>query len=102
MLFRSLVVDVRGVNGAVVAAVDAEEDLELLQVRLDGGQHVGVLQLAGKIAAVAADGAVHLAERGGCRGFVPEALEALLPRSEARRGGHGGVSTGGSGWLRSQ
>ena len=71
--------DLVGGDGAVVALVEREEEFQLLQIGFDRRAHIGILQLAGERGAVLGDGAMHLAQRGGARRFVLEALEALLP-----------------------
>jgi hypothetical protein len=71
--------DLAGVDHAVHAAVDREQPVKLLQVGLDRGLHVGVLQLGGEQLAVERARAMHLTERGGRGRLVLELGEPLLP-----------------------
>ena len=76
---RDLAMDVAGVDAFVVALVDLEHELKLADVGLDGGSHVGVLQLARKLAAVMGPGAVDLAEGRGRGGDRLEGRETRAP-----------------------
>ncbi|HEX2206561.1 MAG TPA: hypothetical protein VHG93_02705, partial [Longimicrobium sp.] len=71
--------DLAGVDGRVHAAVDGENPFELTQIRLHGGLHVRVLELAGQLLAVQRGRPVHLAEGGCGRGGELEGSEAALP-----------------------
>ncbi len=64
---------------AVVALVKPHRQLQLAQIGFDGGGHLGILQFAGEPGAVARDRAMHLAQRGGARRGMLEAVEAALP-----------------------
>jgi len=78
--------DLGGIDGRVHAAVDGEDQLQLLEVGLDCRGHVGILQLAGQLPPVMGNGPVDLTERGRGGRFVPEAREFLLPvGTELRR-----------------
>ena len=68
-----------GVDGRIHAPVQGEEHVELGEVRLHGGGHVGILQLAGEGAPLMAHRPMHLPERGGGGGMQIEGLEARLP-----------------------
>ena len=63
-----LLLDLARVDRRVHAAVDGEENVELGEVGLHGGGHVGILQLAGERLAVERGRPVHLPERGGAGG----------------------------------
>ncbi len=71
--------DLGGVDRRLHAPVDGEQHVELAEVRLHGGLHVGILQLDGQLGAVERAGAMHLAERGRRRRLLVEALEAGHP-----------------------
>ena len=71
--------DLGGVDRGIEALADGEQQLQLLQIGFDRRLHVGILQLAGKLCAVERARAMHLAERGGGRRLMLEALEFLLP-----------------------
>ena len=55
-------VDMLGGDGTVVAFVEPEDEFQLRKVRLDRRLHVGILQLAGKLAPIQRHGVVDLAE----------------------------------------
>ncbi len=75
--------DLARIDGAVHAAMNGEDERQLLQVRIDRRLHVRVLQLHGERLARERSRAMHLSERGGRRRFALETSEALLPvRSE--------------------
>ena len=76
---RDLGLHLARVDRPVVAPIDREHDAELAKVGLHGGRHVRILQLAGEIAAVLPDRAMHLAERRGRGGLALEAGEPLFP-----------------------
>src|SRR5262245_18047835 len=76
---RDLGMDVSGGDRTVVAVIDRDGELQLAEIRLDRRLHVGILQLAGKLAPIERDGAMHLAQGGGARRLALEALEALQP-----------------------
>ena len=59
--------------------MDGKQPFELLQVGLDGGLHVRVLQLARQQRVVERARAVHLPERRCCGRAVLEACELALP-----------------------
>ena len=59
---RQFGVDLARVDGPVVSLVDGEDQFQLLEIGLDGGAHVRVLELAGEHPTVAAGRLVHLAE----------------------------------------
>ena len=44
--------DLAGIDGGVHAAMEREDEFELLQIRLHGRLHVGILQLAGERLAI--------------------------------------------------
>ena len=70
----------------LVLLQDAQRNVETAQIGIDRGVHVRVLQLAGERAAVVADGAMHLAERGRGRGRQLELAKAAPPvRAELAR-----------------
>ena len=75
--------DLGGRDRPVITLVKAHCELQLTQVGLHSGSHVGVLQFAGERGAVErplkSHCAMHLAQGGGARGGVVEALEATLP-----------------------
>ncbi|KAF0136784.1 MAG: hypothetical protein FD152_901 [Xanthobacteraceae bacterium] len=71
--------DLAGVDGAVHAALDGEEDLELGEVSLHGRLHVRVLQLAGEGHAVMGCGAMHLPQRCGGGRHLVEGGELPFP-----------------------
>ena len=71
--------DLGGVDHRVHAAVDGEDQLELLEVGFDRRLHVRILQLAGQFVAVMRAGPMHLPERGGGRRMVLEARQLVLP-----------------------
>jgi len=75
--------DVGGRDGAVVALVEAHREAQLAEVCFDCRTHLGILQFAGERGAVErplkSHCAMHLAQGGGARGGVVEALEATLP-----------------------
>ena len=82
-----LLVDPLRIDRAVVAPVDAEDQPELRQIRLDCALDARILQLARQQPAVMGGGAMDLAERSGGRGLELEMLEAGLPVG-AQLGGH--------------
>ena len=70
----------------LVLLQDAQRNVEAAQIGIDRGVHVRVLQLAGERAAVVADGAMHLAERGRGRRRQLEVAKAAPPvRAELAR-----------------
>ena len=71
--------DLGGVDRRLHAAVDGEDQVELLEVGFDRRLHVGILQLAGQCGAVMRPRAVHLAERRRGGGVMLEVGEFLLP-----------------------
>ena len=82
--------DLAGIDRRIEAAISGERELELPQVGLHHGLHVGVLQLAGQRGAVVGRGAMHLTERGRVRGFAFEArlkrlCQSLRPSSAVMR-----------------
>ena len=64
--------DLGGVDHRIHAPVDGEDQLQLAQIRLDRRLHVGILQLAGQLAAVVGARAMHLPERSGGGGTMLE------------------------------
>jgi len=77
--------DLAGVDGRVHAAMYGEDPFELLEIRLHGRLHVGILQLAGELLAVLRGRAMDLAERCGGGGSEIEGAEPALPlRSQLR------------------
>ena len=72
-------VDLVMVEGAVHAPVEVHGQLELAEIRLHHARHVRVLQLARHLPPVRQGRAMHLAERGSGRRFLPEGPEAPLP-----------------------
>ncbi len=79
--------DLARVDGAVHLPMQREEQVELAEIRLDGGFHVRVLQLAGQRRAIRQSRPVNLAE-GGCGGrLLLETAEAGEP-VRAQFGGH--------------
>ncbi len=71
--------DLGGVERRIETLADREQQFQLPQVGFDRRLHVGILQLAGQLAAVERAGAMHLAERGGRRRMMLEALEFGFP-----------------------
>ena len=67
---------------------------ELLEIRFNGGLHVGVLQLAGERLALLRGRAMNLAERGGGGGVEIEGAEPALPAG-AQLGLHAPLDEGG-------
>ena len=77
--------DLAGVDRRIEAAMQREGEFELLQVRLDGGLHVGILQLARERRPLLRGGAVNLSEGSGRRRLEVEGAEPGLPvRTEFR------------------
>ena len=72
-------VDVAGVDRAVVAGVEAEDHPQLPEVRGDDRRHVRILQLAGDGRAVLQGRPVDLAEGCGRRSLALESPEPALP-----------------------
>ena len=73
--------DLAGIDGGVHAAMEREDEFELLEIRLHGRLHVWILQLAGKRRTVLGRRPVNLPERRGGRGIEIERAEA--PRQSA-------------------
>ena len=74
-----LLVDPLGIDRAVVAAIEAEDQLQLRQVGLDRALDAGILQLARQRPAIVGERAMDLAERSGGRGIKRELLEPGAP-----------------------
>ena len=83
---RKLGVNLGRIDSAVVAPVDREDHLELVEVGLDDRAHVRILQLAGEVAAFDAARAVDLPQRGGRGGFAFERGEGVSPIGAQLRG----------------
>ena len=85
--------DLAGIDRAIEALAQREQQLQLPQIGFDRRLHVGILQLAGKLLAVERACAVHLAERGGGGRLMLEALEFLFPVG-AQLGAHAALDEG--------
>ena len=71
--------DLVGADGGIEALADGEHHLELVEIGLESRGHVGVLQLAGDLAAFRQFRVMHLPQRRGKRGFLVEAHEPRGP-----------------------
>ena len=85
--------DLGGVDRRIEALAQRQQQLQLVEIGFDRRLHVGILQLAGKLRAVERARLVHLAERGGGRRMMLEALEFLLPAG-AELGLHAALDEG--------
>ena len=79
MRAADLLGDLGGVDRRIHAAVDGEDQIELLEIGFDRRLHVGILQLAGQRGAVMRPRAMHLAERCRRGRMMLEVGEFLLP-----------------------
>ena len=70
--FGEFLVDLLVLDGVVHAVIDRHRQPQLAKIGFDRTRHVGILQLAGDVGAVVQARAMHLAEAGGCCGFMAE------------------------------
>ena len=71
--------DLGRVDDWIETLADREQELELAEIGLDRRLHVGILQLAGKVAAIDRACTMHLPERCSRRRVMLEFRELLLP-----------------------
>ena len=85
--------DLGRVDDRIETLADREQQLQLAEIGLDRRLHVGILQLAGKLAAIDRACTMHLPERGSRRRVMLELRELLLPVG-AELGAHAPLDEG--------